>query len=190
MLTKSVDFVIPAAGGQVSILGMYTLSFPANSVCVPDAAETTAGYASQSWDADCPAATQDIAVTAKLKWSSGRLWVDFSPAIRFVPSQTVTIQTDILAPLVRYYGASALSNGMARRWGINYTSGIEGPSVDESRTDASLRTVINGSTGRISRRIKHFSGYQIYTGDGWEACIPIGPLDPYCIWVEDPIWNG
>lgn len=181
----SVDFVIPAAGGEVSLLGMYTLSFPANAVCDPNAQDSQDGYASQSWDASCTAATTDIAVHATLKWSRNRLWVDFAPALRFVPSETVTLSTDVLAPLVRYYGPGAVAYGLTRGWGIGYNSAIEAAVSDDSRFDASVRTAINGSTGRISRRVKHFSGYSLTTGLACDYSLG----DPDCVWFDvPPVW--
>jgi hypothetical protein len=182
----SIDLVIPAAGGQVSVLGLYTLTFPANAVCDPDAADSQAGYASQNWDAPCTVATRDVAVRATLKWSYGQLWADFAPALRFVPSKTVTLHTDILAPLVRYYGSRAVGLGLARQWGIGYMTGIEGQMSDDSKSDASVRTKIY-SSGRIARRIKHFSGYFIVTGpNAGRPCEP-SPDNPWCVWFDvDP----
>lgn len=178
----TVDFVIPAEGGQVSILGMYTLSFPANSVCDPDAEDSQEGYASKSWDSACTPATEDVAVHATLKWSYDRLWADFAPAIRFVPGHSVTISTDILGPIVRYYGGGS---GSAKKWGISYSSSIEGAVSDDSKSDRSLRTRVDANSGRITRRIKHFSGYMIAVGlTVGMPCIPV-IADPNCVWVDD-----
>src|SRR4051812_6545663 len=174
----TVDFVIPAAGGQVSILDMYTLSFPANAVCDPDAQDSQDGYINKDWNAPCTVATEDVVVHATLKWSYGRLWADFSPALRFVPGQRVMLSTDVLAPLVKYYGADAVRAGMIRNWGIVHSNAIEGSVTDDSRTDSQVRTRIDAGTGRISRRIKHFSGYMIITG---EPCVP-DISNPFCIW--------
>src|SRR5262249_24916451 len=38
--------------------------------------------------------------------------------------------------------------------------------TDESKTDPSLVTVRNPVTGKVTRRIKHFSGYNVAAGDG------------------------
>ena len=78
---------------------------------------------------------------------------------------TVTISTTVLSQTVKYYGKSAIAAGLTKYWAINYTNGIETSINIDSRNDNSLRTVIDGSTGRISRRIKHFSGYVIATGE-------------------------
>jgi hypothetical protein len=181
----STDFVIPVAGGHIAILGgVYDLDVPANAVCDPQAEDSQAGYAAGAWDADCTPATSDITVHATLMWTHNRLWVDFSPAIRFVPSQTVTLSTDLMAGAVRYYAARDAagyaydnSNGRSRKWGIAYSSEIDGRPIDDSKADASVHTQIDFATGKIGRRVRHFSGYSIMTG---LECI-VSPDDPYCI---------
>jgi hypothetical protein len=178
-VATSVDFVIPANGGTINILDAYTLKFPANAVCDPNAADTQAGYANQDWDADCTTAIGNIAVRATLKWSNGVLYADFQPALRFVPSKHVTIETTIMAPVVQYYNNAGVSQG----WSIGYTTGIEAPAINDALVDPSVRTVITGPTGKISRRIKHFSGYLINTGGGYIPCDPLEG-NPLCVWVE------
>jgi hypothetical protein len=176
----TVDFVIPAAGGRVSILGMYTLNFPAQAVCDPSAKDSQDGYAAAAWNAPCTVTTADITVHATLKWSHNRLWADFSPSLRFDPSKTVTISTDLLSPIVRFYAAANGgdgSNGLSRKWGILFAPAIDAPPVDDSKADASVRTTVNFTTGRISRRIWHFTGYNIYTG----VPCTVQESDPYCI---------
>jgi hypothetical protein len=184
-LGANVDFVIPVAGGSVGLLGLYTLNFPAGSVCDPSAQDSQDGYASQSWDAPCTPASGDIAVHATLIWSNGRLSADFVPALRFVPGQVVTMSSSLYAPLVQYYGNSAFSNGVAKRWGIGYAPYIGAPGIVDSKADNSLKTHINSQTGIVWRRIKHFSGYFMY-GIAATPCDP-SDGDPNCIWYDvDP----
>jgi hypothetical protein len=173
------DFVIPAQGGTVSVMGMYKVSFPANAVCDPSADDSRDGYAAGAWDAPCTVLGSDLTVHATLKWSHKRLWIDFSPAIRFEPSAVVTIWTDIMAPVVEYYSADGTdaSGGLSRTWGIAYAPGIDVPPVNDAALDPSTATTIDFATGRISRRIKHFSGYNILMGT---ECDPADG-DPYCI---------
>ena len=177
-----VTFVIRVAGGRVPIRGLYTLDFPANAVCDPNAQDSKEGYADAAWDASCTPAKGDITVHVTLKWSHNRWWADFSPSLRFVPSQTVTISTELMSPIVRYYADGNNgdgSNGRSRTWGILFAPSIDGQPVDDSRADASLRTVINFGTGTISRRFKHFTGYNIATG---ATCV-VSPDDPFCVEV-------
>jgi hypothetical protein len=178
-IPSSLDFVIPAEGGSVSLLGMYTLSFPANAVCDPNAQDSQDGYAAADWDAPCTVLGSDLAVHATLKWSHERLWIDFSPAIRFSPSTVVTLSTGVMSPIVQYFsdnGADA-SDGRSRTWGIAYAPALEATPVVDSWADPTVATHIDFVSGQISRRIKHFSGYSIATG---LACT-VSPDDPDCV---------
>jgi hypothetical protein len=184
VVPASSDFVIPAAGGRISIAGFYTLDVPANAVCDPNAQDSQDGYAAGAWDSDCTPATTDITVHVTMQWSHNRLWADFSPALRFVPAAIVTLSTDITSSGVRNYaGYDALgrafdnSNGRSRMWGILYSTQIDGIPSDDSRADPAVTTAVDFSTGKISRRVKHFSGYSILTN---MECT-VSPDDPYCI---------
>src|SRR5512140_2699679 len=54
----TTDFVIPASGGHIAILGgTYNLDVPANAVCDPNARDSQAGYSAAAWDAPCTVAT-------------------------------------------------------------------------------------------------------------------------------------
>jgi hypothetical protein len=180
VVAQSVDFVIPSGGGSVNLLNAYTLNFPAGAVCDPNAQDTQTGYANKQWDAPCTVATGDVAVRATLKWSNGNLYADFSPALRFVPGKVVTIGTNVLAGTVQAQASAGITDG----WAIAYASGIEAAASFDAVDDASLRTVVVGSTGRIWRRIKHFSGYMINTAEGYVPCDP-NAGDPLCEWVDD-----
>jgi hypothetical protein len=175
-----VDFVIPAAGGRVSILGIYMLDVPANAVCDPSAQDTRDGYAAAAWNAPCTVATTGITVHATLQWSHNRMWADFSPSLRFAPGKTVTLSTGLMSPIVRYYadanGGNG-SNGLSRKWGILFAPSIDAPPVDDAKDDASIRTTVDFTAGTISRRVKHFTGYSILTG---AVCVVDLP-DPYCV---------
>lgn len=178
---QTFDFVIPAAGGRVSISGMFTLDFPADAVCDPSAQDSKDGYAAAAWDSPCTVATTDVTVQATLQLSHNRLWADFSPSLRFAPGAVVTMSSDLLAPIVRFYADANNgdgSGGASRQWGILFAPAIDALPVDDSKTDASLRTKVDFGTGQISRRIKHFTGYNLVTGT-W-GCI-VQPSDPYCV---------
>jgi hypothetical protein len=178
-VAQSVDLVIPATGGQINVLDVYTLSFPAGAVCDPAAEDTRSGYAAGTWDAPCTPATDDIAIRATAKWSNGQLYVDFQPALRFVPGREVTISTTAFASTVQYYEGAGVTDG----WSIAYTSGIDAASIADALSDLSLQTQIHGKSGKIARRIKHFSGYVLAGGGD----IPCDPADgnPQCVWVDD-----
>src|ERR1044071_7274929 len=85
VVAQTVDFVIPANGGKIDLLGAFSLTFPAGAVCDPNAEDTQAGYANKDWDAPCTPASEDILVRAVLKYSGGKLYADFQRSLRFVP---------------------------------------------------------------------------------------------------------
>src|SRR5258708_5140247 len=90
------------------------------------------------------------------------------------------LATDVLAPVVRYYADARGgdgSSGRSRKWAILSAPAIDAPPVDDANVDASVRTTIDFGAGRISRRIKHFTGYNVLTA---EVCI-VQPSDPYCV---------
>jgi hypothetical protein len=180
VVAQTVDFVIPASGGTVNLLDAYTLTFPEGSVCDPDSQDTQDGYANKQWDAACTPATGDIAVRATLKYVNGTLYADFQPALRFVPNRRVTIATTVIASQVQWQNQAGDKEG----WTIDYTPAIGASGISDALVDASVRTVIVGSTGRIFRRIKHFSGYLIHIGEGFVPCDP-AEGDPRCTWVDD-----
>jgi|ERR1043165_7653291 hypothetical protein len=180
VVAQTVDFVIPASGGTIDLLGAYTLTFPAGAVCDPNAEDTQTGYANQDWDAPCTPATEDIPVTAVLKYSNGNLYADFQKSLRFVPDKRVIISTSVIAGQVQWQNDIGDTQG----WTIQYAPGIDAPGVSDALADPTVRTVVVGSTGTIFRRIKHFSGYVMPTGDGWVPCDPSAG-DPTCVWVDD-----
>jgi len=49
---------------------------------------------------------------------------------------------------------------------ILYCKEVGGSCSDESKVDPTMLTVRDPATGLLRRRIKHFSGYSITTGDG------------------------
>jgi hypothetical protein len=131
-----------------------TLIFPAGSVC--DMSQTS--YGEGQWDKPCVAARSTVheTVTAWLD-SHGHPQVDFSPNLRFVPSE---LPTGWVTLSFSDYQAS-----LDPLFNILYCHTPTSQCVDESKKDASLLTVRNPVTGKVTRRIKHFSGYLVGAGD-------------------------
>jgi hypothetical protein len=177
VIAQTVDFAIPANGGTINLLGAFELNFPAGAVCDPSAANTQTGYANHQWDAACTPASGDVAVRATLKYVNGELYADFQPALRFVPGKEVTIGTDVIASEVQSHVASG--------WAIEYAPAIGAANVSDALQDPSLVTRMVASTGKIFRRIKHFSGYVVGLGNG--QYVPCDPMagDPRCVWMDD-----
>ena len=185
VIAQTVDFVIPAAGGSVDLLGAFTLTFPAGAVCDPNAEDTQIGYANQDWDAPCTSATEDIPVRAVLKYADGTLYADFQRALRFVPDQQVILSTSVIAGQVQWQNELGITQG----WPIQFSPGIGADGISDAIADPSVRTVVVGRTGKVFRRIKHFTGYLIATEGGWAPCDP-SEGNPLCVWIDDEGFGG
>jgi hypothetical protein len=172
----SSDFTLTSRGGSFAIAGLYTVSFPENSVCNPD----NSSYGPTEWDKNCSTlrAGQSVKVHAVLSLASGGLAIDFTPDLRFSPSSQVTIATDIFAPVLKANKDYFLSHpGSLNFLAISYASSLGASSVKDYKSDASLITHVNLLTGQIWRRVKHFSGYNVFTG---LSCDPT-PDSPDCV---------
>jgi hypothetical protein len=173
------SFVVDSRGGSFAV-GPYTVDFPANSVCDPN----TSSYGATEWDNSCTvlAGGQSVTINATVSLSSSGLVVDFTPALRFSPSTKVTISTDAFASLILanrdYYQKN---HGALNELSILYSSSLGAKGVRDFSTDKSVMTHVDLNTGRIWRRVKHFSGYSIISG---EACEP-SPDNPDCVEVDD-----
>jgi hypothetical protein len=130
-----------------------SLYFPAGSLC-----SSSSTYGSGEWDKPCTKATSSVTVNVKA-WldAKGKPRVDFDKHIRFAPtndpSKFVVIQfADLEAALDPFFN-------------ILYCPQVNSACVNEAKTDLSLLTVRNPLTGKVTRRIKHFSGYNVAAGE-------------------------
>ncbi len=157
--SASAEFTVTPTGG-VFHLGPHAIYFPANAICDP----ATSTYGPGEWDAPCDVLTTPIRFRAEVRELDGRSYVDFTPAVRFVPTnddanavwlymKTASLSTD---------SDSALK--MLSRMTVLYSHAIGELGVNEAATDASLRTYVWLEGGIAFRRIKHFSGYNVYSG--------------------------
>lgn len=153
--SSGYSFDISPRGG-VYWVGQYLLVVPPNAVCDP----TTSTYGAGTWDSACTPAGRSIHVSANVVTIDNRDYVDFSPHLRFVPSNDpsgwVTIHTFRLGAIG--------GQGDLRRFSILFSQVPGGPLVDESAIDPTLSTHVNTWSGAVWRRIKHFTGYNVYTG--------------------------
>jgi hypothetical protein len=157
--STSADFTVTPTGGVFAI-GPHAIYLPANSICDP----VKSTYGPTEWDKPCEVLTEPIRFHAEVRNENGRQWVDFTPAVRFRP-------TDELANAVwLYMKTSALSldsdSAMAalRRMSILYSPEIGVAGINEALIDPSLRTYVWLDGGVAFRRIKHFSGYNVHDG--------------------------
>ena len=148
--------------------GATSVSFPAGAICDP----ATSTYGPGEWDQPCAPATEPITFTVVATVKGNRVNLDFSPSVRFVPGREVTLVT-------RNEKLKSWT-GKAEPWAVFYNAGDD-KLVDESKNDRSLITWLDRPNGTITRRIKHFTGYNFQTGQ-IEDCTPY--VDPYCIPID------
>ena len=158
--TVRFSFVVnPAVNSSFYLGAGNSVRFPAGAVCDP-----TSSYGPSEWDNDCTPATAPITINASawLDPVTGNPRVDFANHLRFVPSadplRWVTLAfTDVSAAL------NPSSD-------ILYCTTAYSQCVSELSGDATLITVKNPVTGLVTRRIKHFSGYLLGSGDDCDTC--------------------
>ena len=145
--TSTTTFTVdPKVAGTYAIAGGHKITFPPDAICDP----ATSGYGPALWDAPCTPTAAKVTITAA-SWTDllGRPQVDFSPRLRFNPATTVTLY-------LYDRRATALSKILF------CADGLTGAGcLDESLTDLSLVTHLDLSAHLVSRRIKHFSGYNV-----------------------------
>ena len=135
--------------------GDHQVYFPANSICDP----ATSGYGEDMWDQPCEPLTQPITIHATWNSKYGHAFIDFQPALRFVPTSDPSHYVTIA--MKDYYDLDAF-----RQYTIFWNRPSDDMWVDESANDPSMSTITDLNGNRISRRLKHFSGYNIIFGAG------------------------
>jgi hypothetical protein len=154
------EFVYDPSAVLVQRLDNHVLVVPAGGVCDP----ATSSYGPEFWDSDCEPLTHPLTITATtLSDDAGHPYIDFEPALRFVP----TMESD----LYLYDGQRDTANVLA----IDYCN-ADAVCVDESLTDSSLVTQRIGTSRFLVRRVKHFSGYSVGVGDYCPGTIIQDPL--------------
>jgi hypothetical protein len=143
------EFTVTPRGG-VFMVGNHAVVIPAHSICNP----ATSSYGPGTWDSSCRPLERDLTIHAVVRVERGQTWVDFSPALRFVPSDNPANWAWIYMYTPKAAGARDLSS-----FNILYASSIGGSVTDESLQDPTLRTYVDIRSGLSARRIKHFSGY-------------------------------
>ena len=144
-----------------------TLTFPAGSLCDPN----SSSYGDTEWDKPCVAAASPLTVNVMIwldRWGHAR--VDFDKHVRFVPSDNPAQWVVITF--------ADLQASLDPSFNILYCLSWNSSCRDESKKDPSLLPVKNPITGKITRRIKHFSGYNVAAGrDGDDT-------------LTDPWWSA
>ena len=135
----------------------YMINIPAFAICDP----LTSGYGPALWDAPCLSAVLPITFQVK-SWvdAAGNSRTEIKPDIRFSPSKSVSLH------LKSRLGSQSAGTR------INWCPTGSALCVDESRNDASLATQRDVASGKVYRRVKHFSGYMVsvgLTGEGSDS---------------------
>ena len=147
--TVVTDFTVASKGGRFTVGKDMKIEFAKHAIC--DLA--TSSYGPDQWDAPCTPASEPVRIRAK-SWTdaAGHPRVDFSPAMRFVPTETVRL---VIADKKAAFDLSAR---------ILYCADGAPTCIDESVTDLSLITYRDPISLTVFRRIKHFSGYNVTAG--------------------------
>lgn len=139
------SFTIDPSQEQSLQLGVSHLDIPANSIC--DLA--TSSYGAGTWNDACSHQTEAFTITAVVRnAATDHPSVEFQPALRFDPSSNVN--------LYLYVTDQATLDNTKVLW---YCSETE--CMDESTTDADLKSYVDTKNFMVFRRIKHFSGYVV-----------------------------
>lgn len=161
--STSADFTVTPTGGMF-VLGKHAVYFPDHSICDP----ATSSYGPGTWDDPCTPLDAPIQFHAEVRSdSTGAAWVDFTPAVRFVPSSNsaqnvwIMMKTGVAATAANF-------NQFSLAWSPNLASGER---VNEALTDPSLKTYLDVNRSIAFRRIKHFSGYIVYLGTPEESVL-------------------
>ena len=126
--------------GHASKIGFPLAS---GSICDP----ATSSYGPGTWNSPCQATKTPTRITARVwKNAQGKVATDFQPALRFVPGTRKPVVLTLKDP------ATASTH-------VDYCTPTG--CVDESRADASLKTILDATNGFAHRPIKHFSGYSV-----------------------------
>lgn len=157
---SGTSFTIGSSAGSLHV-GTFDLTWSDNAIaCVGD---------------PCVAPTGPVQVHASLATRLGWHFIDFQPHIEFNPGTTVIATTQfrsIIRQLDRWNVPA--DNAVWGYFVIRHANAI-GDTTSESLSEARAATVIDHSTGIVSREVDHFSGYGIGAG---RSCDP--STDPNC----------
>jgi hypothetical protein len=159
------SFTIDPTVAQLVRLGDHEVILPANVVCDP----STSGYGSAEWEKPCTLARAAITFRAITGTRHGHAAIEFEPDVRFVPGSTEDPGRSAVLTLRDVKKLNDKTNYSILWWDAdaesNSGSGSDkGAWVDEAATDPTLRAWTDRGGNRVSRRLKHFSGYNVTSG--------------------------
>jgi hypothetical protein len=133
----------------------HVLFIPADAVCDP----ATSGYGTALWDAPCAPIQQPIEVTATWSTRNDRPVISFSPELRFAPSDDPSRWVNLSLKDTKGIDPE-------KYYAILWYNAEVGQWVDESLSDPTLKAHANQSGNMVTRRLKHFSAYELWSEVG------------------------
>lgn len=170
--TQTSTFTVDPSVSQTYKFGNHAVTFPAYAICDP----ATSGYGEDLWDAPCAPLTTPITITATWTNKHGHSFVDFQPALRFVPAEAG--ETDRYVVLTLKESDPMVANG---GYVILWQRPSDGLWVNEGAFDSTMKEQTDLTGNTVSRRIKHFSGYNVSAGL-IDDCDPVANPD-WCLAV-------
>lgn len=179
-VTQTVDstivyFTVTPSGGFFEI-GKGGVYFSPNSICDP-----ASSYGITEWDKPCSPATEPVTIRAavgKGDKADARAFIQFDRHLRFVPSDDPSRWVFVYLFVPELSGQRpnrAHRDLLEDMYRVLWRPDGSAYLVDESRTDATLKSHIVWKSGLVYRRVKHFSGFQVSTGFVEED--PTQPID-------------
>ena len=144
----SADFTVTPTGGLFK-LGKHAIFFPENSICNP----ATSSYGPEHWDEACEPLTENVQIHAEIRKQGGRTWIDFTPALRFVPTADPNQYVWLYLKSDAAFDPQNLPE-----LSILFSHQMGDPGINEALTDETMKTYVWAEGGVTFRRIKHFTG--------------------------------
>lgn len=166
-----VDFTVDRNGGWF-VVGYNAVYFPPNSICEP----STSGYGPDTWDRGCTPASRPVAIRGRAGAGlNDRGWIHFDTDLRFVPSSNPDrwVRIYMWSEKVKQPKPRDAME-QERAFKILWVPELGAKGIDEARADATLETHVLWGTGIVTRRVKHFSGYQVGNGYVEDASVSVG----------------
>ena len=151
---SSFSFTLDPSTEHTLTFGPHKVHFPAYSVCDP----TTAGYGEDMWDAPCDPLQAPLTITANFTLEDNHARIDFQPSIRFVPAAANDTSHWVTLTLSEPYELDGAG------YSIDWLQPATGEWVDEGLVDPTMKAWTDPVSNSVTRRIKHFSGYNVTAG--------------------------
>jgi hypothetical protein len=152
---SSFAFTLDPSSPHTLTFGPHKVNFPAYSVCDP----ATSGYGEGMWDQPCEPLQAPLQITATFTLDEeNHARIEFQPSIRFVPAAASDTSHWVTLTLSEPYELEGTD------YSIDWLRPATGEWVDEALVDPTMKAWTDPVTNSVTRRIKHFSGYNVTAG--------------------------